>query len=117
MTNDIREKAEALVKRLEEEDCCNVGTTEFLDLKAALRPSREKAYNIKGEHVGYTCIKDGTRYFESIEKATTEPSREEIADYLENYNTWRRGADIKQPEPKELGEYLELAIEELRRLT
>ena len=80
MTNDIREKADALVKALEAEDCCNVTLKEFKDLKAALHPSRK-----------------------------------EISNYLENYNTWRRGGHDDMPEPKELGKYLELAIEELRK--
>jgi hypothetical protein len=30
---------------------------------------------------------------------------------LEHYNKWRRGADIKQPEPKKIGEAIETAIE------
>lgn len=39
----------------------------------------------------------------------------EIADFLEQYNLWRRGnEEIEMPNPAELGEVLELAIEHLR---
>ena len=48
-------------------------------------------------------------------EAALRPPREKIANYLENYNSWRRGSHNDMPEPKELGKYLELAIEELRK--
>ena len=46
-------------------------------------------------------------------------TKEQIADFLENYNNWRRDdffpSKLKQPNPTELGEVLELAIEGLRK--
>jgi hypothetical protein len=42
-------------------------------------------------------------------------TKQEVADFLENYNKWRRGAeDISQPVPKELGIAIELAVKFLR---
>lgn len=36
---------------------------------------------------------------------------EEVADFLGNYNRWRRGDDtIPMPDPKELGEVIDQAI-------
>lgn len=41
--------------------------------------------------------------------------RSEVADFLENYNKWRRGSDdVKMPKPEELGKVLDLAIKMLR---
>lgn len=40
----------------------------------------------------------------------------ELIAFLENYNDWRRGADIPMPEPKEIGQALDKAIEILRGL-
>lgn len=41
----------------------------------------------------------------------------EIANYLQNYNAWRRGADdIEQPNPTELGKMIDAAILELRKI-
>jgi hypothetical protein len=34
----------------------------------------------------------------------------ETIKFLENYNRWRRGADIPQPDPKELGKAIDHAI-------
>lgn len=34
----------------------------------------------------------------------------EAIPILETYNKWRRGADIPQPDPKEIGETIEIAI-------
>ena len=40
----------------------------------------------------------------------------EIADFLENYNIWRRGSnEIPMPNPAELGKVIEAAIEYLRQ--
>ena len=36
---------------------------------------------------------------------------EELIDYLKAYQEWRRGADTEQPDPTELGEKLDIAIE------
>lgn len=33
---------------------------------------------------------------------------------LENYNQWRRGAEIPQPNPKEIVEAIDIAIRELK---
>lgn len=35
----------------------------------------------------------------------------ELIDYLKAYQEWRRGADTEQPDPTELGEKLDIAIE------
>ena len=37
----------------------------------------------------------------------------EIIKYLDNYQKWRRGADIPMPAPKELGIAIDGAIREL----
>ena len=46
-------------------------------------------------------------------------TKEQIADFLENYNNWRRDdffpSQLEQTNPMELGKVLELAIEELRK--
>lgn len=39
---------------------------------------------------------------------------EGLAYRLERFNSWRRGADIEHPEPKQLGRDLEAAIEVIR---
>lgn len=41
-------------------------------------------------------------------------TKQEIADLLGKYNRWRRGEDIEQPDPAEIGEALDLAIAYLR---
>lgn len=38
----------------------------------------------------------------------------EIITFLENFNAWRRGADIPMPEPKDIGQALDKAIEILK---
>lgn len=38
----------------------------------------------------------------------------EIIEYLEYYQRWRRGADIPQPDPKELGKVIDYTIECLK---
>ena len=40
----------------------------------------------------------------------------EIADKLEYYNEWRRGADTKMPNPKKLGIAIEEAVKVLREV-
>lgn len=35
---------------------------------------------------------------------------------LEYYQKWRRGADIKQPDPKKIGEVLDIAINILKNM-
>ena len=39
-----------------------------------------------------------------------------LAEYLRNYNDWRRGADTEQPDPTELGERIDSAIASLTML-
>lgn len=38
----------------------------------------------------------------------------DIVDYLIYYQKWRRGANIEQPNPTEIGEVIDGAIRELR---
>jgi Zn finger protein HypA/HybF involved in hydrogenase expression len=38
----------------------------------------------------------------------------EIIELLETYNAWRRGAEIPQPDPVEIGKAIEVAIEKLQ---
>lgn len=38
----------------------------------------------------------------------------EIIKYLEYYQSWRRGADIPQPDPVELGKVIDYVIEHLK---
>lgn len=38
----------------------------------------------------------------------------EIINYFEYYQSWRRGADIPQPDPTELGNVIDYAIEYLK---
>lgn len=40
----------------------------------------------------------------------------EIIDILTRYNEWRRGADIEQPDPKEIGKAIDYAIKGLKEL-
>lgn len=40
----------------------------------------------------------------------------DCVDVIRNYNHWRRGADVPQTNPKELGKAIEEAIEEIGRL-
>lgn len=95
MDNNLREKAEALVKRVHE-----VANDKIIADKMTVS-------NCARRLADSTC-------FRNLE-AALRPSREEIADYLAEYNKWRKGGDGPQPEPKELGEYIQYAIEELRR--
>lgn len=46
-----------------------------------------------------------------MSKNETEP---DLITYLENYQEWRRGADIEQPNPTELGQKLDEAIQYLK---
>ena len=39
-----------------------------------------------------------------------------IADFLSRYNAWRRGAEIGMPDPKALGEAIDLAVERIERI-
>jgi len=39
----------------------------------------------------------------------------EVTKILEDYNRWRRGAEIEQPNPKIIGEAIDLAIETLKK--
>ena len=39
---------------------------------------------------------------------------EKLIDYLKNYQLWRRGAEMEQPDPVELGEKLDEAIQILK---
>ena len=38
----------------------------------------------------------------------------EVIQTLETYNQWRRGAEISQPNPKDVGEAIDIAIKELK---
>lgn len=40
----------------------------------------------------------------------------EAIKILEVYNRWHRGADIKQPNPKLIGEAIDIAIHQLKQL-
>lgn len=40
----------------------------------------------------------------------------ELIAFLQNYNDWRRGADVPMPEPSEIGRALDRVIEILRGL-
>lgn len=41
----------------------------------------------------------------------------DVIEYLRKYNAWRRGSDeYPQPDPKELGEKIDFACDELERL-
>ena len=73
MTNDIREKAEALVKVLEKEQCCNVSLNEFKDLKAALRPPREEiASYLESWHNSHCGVKNVIAPMDYIKLAIEE---------------------------------------------
>ena len=48
-------------------------------------------------------------------KAALRPNQEDIADYLEKHNKWRRGGNDAMQSPKELGDYIDYAVEELRK--
>ena len=41
---------------------------------------------------------------------------EQLVIRLQVYNDWRRGADIEQPKPKEIGQDIDLAIEAIKQL-
>lgn len=97
MTNDIREKAEALV-----------GLIDGGVFQRRIHRDYDKGFND-----GLETIME-TKEFEDL-KTALRPSRQEIADYLTNYNKWRRGGDNEMPEPKELGYYIDCAIEELKK--
>jgi hypothetical protein len=89
MTNDIREKAEALVNKIKNSTLDKYQNTWFVSV-------------------------DEIPEFKALETAL-RPSRQEIANYLTDCNKWRRGGGNKQPDPKELGYYIDLAIEELKK--
>lgn len=40
----------------------------------------------------------------------------EIIDILTRYNEWRRGADIEQPNPEEIGRAIDYAIKRMKEL-
>ena len=40
----------------------------------------------------------------------------ETAAKLRQFNDWRRGADIPQPDPREIGEAIDAAVEMIERL-
>ena len=42
---------------------------------------------------------------------------EEAIKILSNYNKWRRGAEIPQPDPKELGLAIDFAVKKMKSLT
>ena len=85
---DIREKAETLIKYID--DVNSRGADSTADWDSRCEPFKEL-------------------------KAALKPSREEIADYLEKHNKWRRGGDDGMGDPRELGDYINYAIEELRK--
>jgi len=39
---------------------------------------------------------------------------QQARDVLINYNNWRRGAEIEQPDPKEIGKAIDLVTEFLK---
>ena len=41
---------------------------------------------------------------------------QEAIKILEEYNKWRRGAEIPQPNPKLIGEAIDIAIHQLKQL-
>lgn len=41
---------------------------------------------------------------------------QEAIKILEKYNKWRRGAEIPQPNPKLIGEAIDIAINKLKQL-
>ena len=41
---------------------------------------------------------------------------QEALKHLEYYQKWRKGADIKQPDPKKIGESLDIAINILKNM-
>jgi len=43
-------------------------------------------------------------------------NEKEAHKLLEYYNRWRRGDDIEMPNPKEVGEAIDVAIDALKRL-
>ncbi len=44
------------------------------------------------------------------------PEQESALKTLSRYNKWRRGADIPQPDPKDIGEAIDEAIRLMRQL-
>jgi len=40
----------------------------------------------------------------------------EAIEYVENYQRWRRGAEIEQPNPTKLGIAIEILIENVKRI-
>ena len=40
----------------------------------------------------------------------------ETATILRQFNVWRRGADVPQPKPREIGEAIDAAVEMIERL-
>lgn len=41
---------------------------------------------------------------------------QEAIKILEEYNKWRRGAEIPQPNPKLIGEAIDIAINQLKQI-
>jgi hypothetical protein len=51
-----------------------------------------------------------------LEKLEPSVKRTKLANKLELYNKWRRGAeDIEQPNPTEIGNWIDEAVKELRK--
>ena len=40
----------------------------------------------------------------------------EVTAILRKFNDWRRGADIPQPDPREIGEAIDAAVEMIERM-
>ena len=43
-------------------------------------------------------------------------NRTETAAILRQFNGWRRGADVPQPKPREIGEAIDAAVEMIERM-
>lgn len=41
-------------------------------------------------------------------------NKEQIIEYLDYYQRWRRGADVPMPDPTELGKVLDYVIEYIK---
>ena len=46
-----------------------------------------------------------------MEELIKKQNTENTIKFLRNYNEWRRGSDIDQPHPEDIGKYIDLAIE------
>ena len=40
----------------------------------------------------------------------------EVTNILRQFNVWRRGADVPQPKPREIGEAIDAAVEMIERM-